>query len=116
MVGRALAYLLQDTYRETHLIEDPGTGEPAELLAGIQVLVVAPAVSAECRERFLVGMKSTPGTASIPVLTLSAVLKDVLADQMGLVMWPCRTEDLKREIDAALLAAARRDQPANTGC
>ena len=115
MVGRALAYLLQDTYRETHLIEDPCTGEPAELPAGIQVLVVAPAVSTECRERFLASLRSTPGTAAIPVLTLSAVLKDVLADQMGLVMWPCRTEDLNREIDAALLAAARRDQPANTG-
>ena len=115
VVGRALAYLLQDACRETRLIEDPGTAEPAELLAGIQVLVVAPAVSTECRERFLAEMKSTPGTADIPVLTLSAVLKDVLADQMGLVMWPCWTEDLKKEIDAALLAAARRDQPANTG-
>jgi len=115
VVGRALAYLLQDTYRETRLIENPGTDEPAELLAGIQVLVVAPAVSTECRERFLAGMRSSPGTAAIPVLTLSAVLKDVLADQMGLVMWPCRTEDLKREIDAALLATGRQDQTANMG-
>lgn len=115
VVGRALGYLLQDTHRRTRLIEDPGTGEPAELLEGIQVLVVAPAVSTECRERFLAGMRSTPGTATIPVLTLSAVLKDVLADQMGLVLWPCRPEDLKREIDTALLAASHREQPTNAG-
>lgn len=115
VVGRVLGLLLQDPRHETRLIEEPCTGQPAELLEGIQLLLIAPAVSTESRERFLAGMRSTPGTAAIPVLTLSTVLNDVLADQMGLVLWPCRLEDLKREIEAALLASSRPEQPANAG-
>ncbi|MDQ4127929.1 MAG: hypothetical protein M3151_08305 [Actinomycetota bacterium] len=96
-------------------MEERGTGQPAELLEGIHLVLIAPAVSTESRESFLAGMRSTPRTAAIPVLTLSTVLKDVLAEQMGLVLWPCRLEDLKREIDAALLAAARPERSATAG-
>ena len=51
-------------------------------------------------------MRSTPGTATIPVLTLATVANQDMADQPGLVLWPCRMEDLRTEIEAALLTAA----------
>jgi hypothetical protein len=56
-------------------------------------------------------MRSTPGTATIPVLTLSTAPKKEPADQAGLVLWPCRLEDLRMEIEAALLTAGGARAP-----
>lgn len=111
-MGRALEVLLQGLGYDTRLIEESDTGKPEELLGGIQLLLATPTVSAESQERFLTSMRSTPATAAIPVLTLSTVPKRELANQTGLVPWPCRLEDLKREIDAVLLTTADAEQPA----
>jgi hypothetical protein len=105
VVGRALEALLQGLGYDTLLIEESGAGKPEELLRGIQLLLAAPTADIESRERFLVDMRSTPGTAAIPVLTLSTTAKKDMADQPGLVLWPCRMEDLRTEIEAALLTA-----------
>lgn len=114
-MSRALEVLLQGLGYHTRLIEEYGAGKPDELPGGIQLLLVAPTVSTEYRERFLVGMRSSPGAAAIPVLTLSTVSQKDLADQTGLVLWPCRLEHLKREIEAALLAAITAEELASRG-
>jgi hypothetical protein len=49
------------------------------------------------------------------VLTLSTVTQKDQADQTGLVLWPCRLEDLKREIEAVLLAAITAEELASRG-
>jgi hypothetical protein len=109
-VGRALEALLQGLGYDTLLIEESGAGNPEELLQGIQLLLAAPTADTDSRERFLADMKSTPGTSAIPVLTLSTVIKEDPADQPGLVLWPCRMEDLRTEIEAALLTAAAEEE------
>ena len=114
-MGRALEVLLQGLGYDTRLIEESSAGNPEDLLEGVQLLLAAPTVSTESRERFLAGVASTPRTATIPVLTLSTALKKEPADQTGLVLWPCRMEDLKMEIEAALLTAGGAKEPTDQG-
>ncbi len=114
-MGRALEVLLQGLSYHTRLIDEYDAGEPEEVLGGVQLLLATPTVSTESRVRFLDSMRSTPGTATIPVLTLSTAPKKEPADQTGLVLWPCRLEDLKKEIEAALLTAGATREPTGPG-
>ncbi len=111
VVGRALEVLLQGLGYDTRLIGEYDAGTPEKLLEDAQLLLATPTVSSEARERFLEGMRSTPGTAAIPVLTLSTVPTNDLADQAGIVLWPCRLEDLNRAIEAARLSAVVAEEP-----
>jgi hypothetical protein len=106
VVGRALAVLLQGAGYDTRLIAEPTTGKPEELLQDVQLLLVAPTPATRSRERFLDEAGSVPGVAAIPVLTLSSVARRILTDQGRFVPWPCRPEDLKTEIEGALLATS----------
>jgi hypothetical protein len=109
VVGRSLEVLLQGAGYGTRIIEEPTADKPHELLEGIRLVLVAPTPSTESRERFLTGMGSVSGVAAIPVLTLSMALNKVLPDQTGHVPWPCRLQDLKSEIEAALLRASQAE-------
>jgi hypothetical protein len=109
VVGRSLEVLLQGAGYGTRIIEEPTTDNPHELLEGIRLVLVVPTPSTESRERFLASMEGKSGGAAIPVLTLSMVLNRVLSDPTGRVLWPCRLEDLKSEIEAALLTASRAE-------
>jgi hypothetical protein len=102
VVGRSLEVLLEGGGYSTRIIEEPVTGKPQELLEGIRLLLVAPTPDTDSREGFLASMGSVPGVAAVPVLRLSTVLNRVPPEQAGLVLWPCRLEDLKSEIEAAL--------------
>jgi hypothetical protein len=113
VVGRALEALLQGLGYNTRLIEESDAEEPAEALVGTQLLLTAPTVSTESRTRFLAAMRSTPGTATIPVLTLATDYGEEPADQANIVPWPCRLEVLKAEIEAALLPTLRAEEPAS---
>ena len=113
MVGRSLEVLLQGAGYSTRIIEEPATDKPHETLEGIRLVLVAPTPSTESRERFLASMESRSGGAIIPVLTLSMVLNGGQPDTTGRVPWPCRLEDLKNEIEAALLTASRAEAVAN---
>jgi hypothetical protein len=107
VVGRSLEVLLEGGGYSTRIIEEPVTGKPQELLEGIRLLLVAPTPDTDSRERFLASMESVPGVAGIPVLRLSTVLNRVPPEQAGLVLWPCRLEDLKGDIEAALNTPSR---------
>ncbi len=106
MVGRALEALLQGVGYDTRLIEDHPAGEPEDLLEGVRLLLVTPSLSGESREPLLADMRGALVAEAIPVLTLSTTLKETLADQPDLILWPCRLEDLTEKIEAALLPAA----------
>ncbi len=114
-MGRALEVLLQGLSYRTRLIDEYDARAPEEVLEDVQLLLAAPTASTESRARFLDSMRSTPGTATIPVLTLSTASKAEPGDQTGLVLWPCRLEDLRMEIEAALLAAASAREPTGPG-
>jgi len=110
VVGRALEPLLQGLGYDTLLIEESGAGKPEELLRGIQLLLAVPTADTGSRKRFLADMRSTPGMAAIPVLTLSTTITEDAAHQPGLVLWPCRLEDLRTEIEAALISAGDEEK------
>ena len=113
-MGRALEMLIQGLSYNTRLIDENEAGEATEVLEGVQLLLAIPTVSIESRARFLDSMRTTPGTATIPVLTLSTAPKKEPGDHTGLVLWPCRLEDLRIEIEAALLAAGGAKEPAGS--
>jgi hypothetical protein len=97
--------LLQGVGYDTRLVEDYPASEPKEIFEGVKLLLITPAPSDESRESSLAGMRSTPGAAAIPVLTLSTTLKEARADRPGFILWPCRLEDLTEKIEAALFPA-----------
>jgi hypothetical protein len=111
VVGRVLEVLLQGLSYNTRLIDETDAGTLEEVLGGVQLLLATPTVNTESRARFLDSLRSTPGTATIPVLTLSTAPKTDPADQAGLVLWPCRLEDLRTEIEAALITAGGANEP-----
>jgi hypothetical protein len=103
VAGRALEALLQGVGYDTYLVEDPPERSPEQLLEGVRLLLLAPALSAESRETLLADMGSALEAANIPVLTLSTSLKEALAGGPAFIPWPCRLEDLTKKIEAALL-------------
>jgi hypothetical protein len=78
------------------------TGFRDELLDGVDVLLLAPGLKEGVREGFLEAMRSTPDTAAIPVLSLSAALKLALLDKPAQgVTWQSLFKELVRETEAA---------------
>ncbi len=108
LVGRVLELLLKSAGYEVRLLEEPEAFEVADLLAGVDVLLLDRGVSDERRVDFLGAMASKLETATIPVLALSPGPEGALAAEDRLVPWPGRVEDLAREIDAVLLATRGR--------
>ncbi len=109
VVGRSLEVLLRGAGYGTRIIDEPTPDYPHDLLEGVRLVLVVPTPSTESRERFLAIMRGRSGGTAIPVLMSSMVLNRVLSDPTGSVPWPCRLEDLKNEIEAALLAASRAE-------
>jgi hypothetical protein len=64
-------------------------------------------MNAERRKVFLGRVKSSPSTAGLPVLelvtTASVASANGRGELVGPILWPCPTEELGREIEAALL-------------
>ena len=105
LIGRVLELLLGSVGYEVRLLQETKASEVKDLLEGVNVLVVGPGVSEERRKDFLRAMARTLETAVIPVLSFSPGPKGTLAEEDRLVPWPCRVEDLAREIEAVLEAA-----------
>jgi hypothetical protein len=87
------------------LLEEPDGYEVEDLLRDVDILLLGRGLGDDRREDFLRAMSSTLQTATIPVLSLSPSDKGMLFKEDRLVPWPCRIEDLTREIEAALRAA-----------
>lgn len=106
LVDRVLELLLEDAGYEVRLLEELEAFRVEDLLDGVDVLLIGRGLGDDRREDFLRAMVSTLETATIPVLALTPGPKGALAEEDRLVPWPCRIEDLAREIDAAAQAAA----------
>ena len=105
LVDRVLELLLEDAGYEVRLLEEREAFRAEDLLDGVDVLLIGRGLGDDRREDFLRAMVSTLETATIPVLALTPGPKGALAEEDRLVPWPCRIEDLAREIDAAVRAA-----------
>lgn len=103
---RALEVLLRGVGHEVRLLGEPEAFGVEDLLDGADVLLLGSGLSDEYGEDFLRAMASTPKTAAMPVLSFSPGLKGTLAGVHGLLPWPCRIEDVVREIEAVLRPAA----------
>ncbi len=109
-VGRALELLLRSAECDVTFMSEPPWDEPG-LLDGFGLILLAPGLSARCREALQALVGATPVAAKIPVLELVSNAQESSQGGAGhLVPWPCQTEDLQRRIKAALLAGSERSQ------
>ncbi len=108
IVEAILGRLLEEegySVRRLEASEPPGfVGGPPE---GVDVVLLAPGLKDGMREGFQEAMRSTPGTADIPVLPLSSALKLSLLDELAAsAPWRTLFEELIGQIGAALGSAA----------
>jgi hypothetical protein len=98
-----LAKLLRDEGYSTRVLEAYPTGLVTELMDGVDVLLLIPDLNPSVRECFLETMRSTPGTAPIPLIPLSPTLKEALLDELAVeVSWRQQLQRLVHGIEVAL--------------
>jgi hypothetical protein len=103
VLGGALEVLLQAAGYRARFLSVPVVDKPDELLAGFQLLIVAPALSAERRKALLDVILNPTAPVKIPVLELlPANGGEQHVRGKRAVLWPCPMEGLKRAIDALL--------------
>ncbi len=106
VVGRALELLLRSVGYGARFATADSLDEPS-LLDGVRLLLFfTVGLSPERREAAMSLVESTPGTAGIPILNLVSSLDGVQAGAKDLVLWPCLVEELRRQIEAALVGGA----------
>ncbi len=108
VVSNALALLLRGAGYDVRLLseEEPFAGAE-EIFDGVKALLLAPGLGSTARNAYLDLSRSTPITARIPVIDLSAAIEEVLDDGGGPipVAWPSPIALLVREIEAVLVPA-----------
>ena len=104
VVGGALEALLESAGYHARFLPESMMDDLGELLADSQLLVVAPDLSAELQQPLLRLVLNPKRLANVAVLELLAA--DGEGQRFGghAVLWPCSVEELRRAIDAALLA------------
>jgi DNA-binding response OmpR family regulator len=110
LVGRALELLLRGADYEVWLLEEPDKSRVEDLLHGVDVVILDRSLSDGRREDFMGGLASTLETATIPVLSLSQGSEGEPTEGDRVVPWPCKIEDLVREIEAARSEAGSGEQ------
>lgn len=118
LVGRALERALTSVGHNARLFDGSLTSELVESLSGVRLVLLAPRITTGRRKALLSGMLLMPGTAGLPVLELVTAFdeaRDEREEGVGLVAWPCEIEELKRQIETALLNAAGSEPDSNLG-
>ncbi len=106
MVGQTLELMLEGGGYDARFLNGSFVDRPAELPEEIQVVILMPGLHPRGLEGFLNGMERASTRARIPVLKLVSVSDRTQDSEQGSVLWPCRVKDLKREIEAALIASS----------
>ncbi len=102
LVGGTLELALRNAGYGARFVDSSLADEPAELLNGDRLVLLGPRLGAETKKALLLGMRSMPEKAEVPVLEL-VVAPDVPAEGPVIpVAWPCRMEDLLGKVEAAL--------------
>lgn len=110
IVGQTLELLLWSADFNVRFVAEFSPDEP-DLLDGVQLLLLAPGLSTERHEALSALIDSRPSAAMIPILQLVHDDREARDGMEHLaVPWPCRAEELKRRIEAALLAGSRAGQ------
>lgn len=104
VIGEALEVLMRAAGYRARFLSEPAADKLGELLADSQLLVVAPALGAERWEALLDVVLSPAAPMEIPVLELLPADGERRLREGYVLLWPCSTEELRRAVDAALLA------------
>ena len=113
VVGQALVLLLRNCGYEANLLPTSPLDQPLPLQgsggsSSLLLITPTPQLSLKKRQAFLSALRSTPQTATIPVLELrmigeeeeqSAIRED---SSWHYVSWPCRIEVLAKRIEALI--------------
>jgi DNA-binding response OmpR family regulator len=101
LIGRALELLLKGADYEVRLLTELDAVRVEDVLRGVDVLILDRGLSNGRREDFVGALAGTLETATIPVLSLSQGSEGEPVEEDRVVPWPCKIEDLVREIEAA---------------
>jgi hypothetical protein len=114
-----LRLLLQEAGYDTRILIEskvhPIIDDLGELLVDVHILILAPPQNLAYRKTFLEDERSVQAIARIPVLEL--VTDSTSSQNAGDTLpsypvgWPCRIQDLERQIEAALLAGSLSNEP-----
>jgi hypothetical protein len=103
IVGRAIGSLLRSAGYNTRFVADPITDGSRSALVEANVVLLAPSLSAEAREKVLGSGTSNPVAAETPTLELVSEADEGQPRQgHHRVRWPCSLEQLRWEIEAVL--------------
>jgi hypothetical protein len=113
IVSRALVLLLRGSGYEARFLPTSSLSEPRSL-EGIRLLLLAPTpeLSAERRKALLTALLRDTSSAKIPVLELVSPFKETREERVQgapwqRIAWPCKTEDLKRRVEATLTVSPK---------
>ncbi len=113
VVGQALELLLRSAEYNVVFLKEPHWETPG-YLDEVHLLVLAPPLNLHKRQAILVSLGSEPEDRSVPVVELIAGAKaSRLGERHFVVPWPCRTEELRRQMEAALRVGNDAAQPAS---
>ena len=73
-----------------------------ELPEEVRLVILGSGLHPKGREGFLSAVQGAPAAAKMPVLELVAASAREHTERPGAVRWPCRVNDLKQRIEAAL--------------
>jgi hypothetical protein len=103
IVGQAIGSLLQSAGYDARFVADPVTNGSTSALVEAHVVLLAPNLSAESREKVLGSATSKPVAAGTPTVELVSEADEGQPRQgHHRVRWPCSLEQLQREIEAVL--------------
>jgi hypothetical protein len=103
IVGRAIGWMLRSAGYDTSFVADPITDGSTSALVEAHVVLLAPNLSAEAREKVLGSGTSKPVAAGTPTLELVTEADEGQPRQgHRCVRWPCSLEQLRWEIEAIL--------------
>ncbi len=103
IVGRAIGSLLRTAGYDARFVADPIPDGSTSALVEANVVLLAPNLSAESREKVLGSSTSKPVAAGTPTLELVSEADEGQPRQgHHRVRWPCSLEQLRWEIEAVL--------------
>jgi hypothetical protein len=103
-IGRALELLLGGVGYDVCFLPHTVGEDLGELLDGVHLVLLAPALGPDAREALLSGVRRTPNLATLPVAALMSDLDEAPRGDglAAYIPWPCRTAELSREIEDVL--------------
>lgn len=112
VVGNALQLLLRGSGYDARFEVAPSL-DTKRAFRGAGLILLAPGLDEWGRRAVLSSVDASRDHGALPILELVSVTARRPGEDHALLPWPCRTEDLEREIDAVLRGggSARREGP-----